>query len=95
MTNDNNPYEGLPLTIQQVSSITGVHKATLRYWERLFCHYVNPQRTGGNHRLYSSEDVRRVLELKRLMKVDGYTVSGVRRKLNLAELSPESEPAQN
>ena len=92
---DDNPYDGLPLTIQQVSTITGVHKATLRYWERLFSLYVNPQRTGGNHRLYSSEDVRRVLELKRLMKVDGYTVSGVRRRLNLAELSPESETAQN
>ncbi len=80
-----NLYDGLPLTIQQVSTITGIHKATLRYWEKLFALYIHPGRTGGNHRLYSSEDVRRVLELKRLLKVEGYTVGGVRRKLNLPE----------
>ena len=80
-----NLYEGLPLTIQQVSSITGIHKATLRYWEKIFAAYLRPQRTGGNHRLYSSEDIRRLLELKRLLKVEGYTVSGVRRKLNLPD----------
>ena len=80
-----NLYEGLPLTIQQVSTITGIHKATLRYWEKIFEAYLVPQRTGGNHRLYSSEDIRRLLELKRLLKVEGYTVSGVRRKLNLPD----------
>ena len=80
-----NLYEGLPLTIQQVSTITGIHKATLRYWEKIFEVYLQPQRTGGNHRLYSSEDIRRLLELKRLLKVEGYTVSGVRRKLNLPD----------
>ena len=82
-----NLYDGLPLTIQQVSSITGIHKATLRYWEKLFAAYIRPQRTGGNHRLYTSEDVRRILELKRLMKVEGYTVGGVKRRLNLPEAS--------
>lgn len=81
-------YEGIPLTIQQVSMITGVHKATLRYWEKIFGPYVQPSRTSGNHRLYSSDDVHRILELKRLMKVEGYTVSGVRRKLNLPEANP-------
>ena len=82
-----NLYEGLPLTIQQVSTITGIHKATLRYWEKIFTAYLAPQRTGGNHRLYSSEDIRRLLELKRLLKVEGYTVGGVRRKLNLPDAS--------
>lgn len=76
-------YEGLPLTIQQVSSITGIHKATLRYWEKLFAGFLAPDRTGGNHRLYGTEHVRRILELKRLMKIEGYTVGGVKRRLNL------------
>ena len=84
---DNLNLEGLPLTIQQVSTITGIHKATLRYWEKIFTSYVNPHRTGGNHRLYTSEDVRKLLELKRLLKVEGYTVCGVRRKLNLPDSS--------
>ena len=84
-----NLYDGLPLTIQQVSMVTGIHKATLRYWEKIFAQYLNPQRTGGNHRLYAPEDIHRILELKRLLKVEGYTVSGVRRKLNI------TDPTQN
>jgi DNA-binding transcriptional MerR regulator len=89
MTSDD-LYEGIPLTIQQVSMITGIHKATLRYWEKLFGAYVQPTRTHGNHRLYSSDHIHRILELKRLLKVEGYTVSGVRRRLNLTD-----SPSQN
>ena len=80
-------FESIPLTIHQVSQVTGIHKATLRYWEKIFGAYVRPNRTGGNHRLYTSDDVHRLLELKRLMKVEGYTVSGIRRRLNLPEAS--------
>ena len=84
---DPNLYEGIPLTIHQVSMITGIHKATLRYWEKIFESYVRPGRTDGNHRLYTADHVHRILELKRLMKVEGYTVSGVRRRLNLPDSS--------
>lgn len=77
--------QGLPLTIQQVSAATGVHKATLRHWEKLFEGYLSPQRSGGGHRLYTAEDLQRILALKRLLKEEGFTVEGARRRLSLEQ----------
>lgn len=84
----------VPLSISQVEMITGVPKTTLRYWERIFQEFLNPDRTGGNQRHYTLEDVQRVLTIKRLLKVEMYTVSGARRRLGLAP-EPETAPAQS
>ncbi len=73
----------IPLSISQVELITGVPKTTLRYWERVFQEYLDPDRTGGNQRSYTMGDIQRILTIKRLLKIEMYTVSGAKRRLGL------------
>ena len=75
----------LPLSISQVEMITGVPKTTLRYWERVFQEFLDPDRTGGNQRSYTMEDVKRILTIKRLLKIEMYTVSGAKRRLGIPQ----------
>ena len=75
----------IPLSISQVEMITGVPKTTLRYWERVFQEYLDPNRTGGNQRSYTMEDVQRILTIKRLLKIEMYTVSGAKRRLGIPQ----------
>lgn len=75
----------LPLTIHQVEMVAGVTKPTLRYWEKIFHDFLDPHRTSGNQRIYSMDDVRRILRIKRLLKIEMYTISGARRQLGLEQ----------
>ena len=81
--------QGIPLSISQVEMITGVPKTTLRYWERVFQEFLDPDRTGGNQRSYTMEDVKRILTIKRLLKIEMYTVSGAKRRLGIAQAQEE------
>lgn len=47
------------LPIREVARLTGVNPVTLRAWERRYG-LVVPQRTGKGHRLYSSDQVKRI-----------------------------------
>ena len=74
----------IPLSISQVEKITGTPKTTLRYWERVFQEFLDPDRTGGNQRSYTLADIQRILTIKKLLKIEMYTVSGARRRLGFA-----------
>ena len=76
------------LTIDQVSKLTGVKKTTLRYWEKEFSAYLQPQRTDTNRRQYSLDDIKRVEQLKQLIEVEKYKSIGVKMKLGLEEENP-------
>lgn len=73
------------LNIDQVSKITGVKKTTLRYWEKEFKDYLQPQRTDSNRRQYSMNDVERVETLRHLIEEEKYKSIGVKMKLGLTE----------
>ena len=75
----------LNLNIDQVSNLTGVKKSTLRYWEKEFSDYLQPQRTDSNRREYSMEDVEKVENLRRLIEEEKYKTIGVKMKLGLLE----------
>lgn len=74
---------GIPLSISQVESITGINKPTLRYWEKNFTGYLAPNRSDGNQRHYNMEEVHKILQIKKLLKSEGYTIVGARKKLGL------------
>lgn len=76
------------LTIDQVSKLTGVKKTTLRYWEKEFSAYLQPQRTDTNRRQYSLDDIKRVEQLRQLIEVEKYKSIGVKMRLGLEEESP-------
>lgn len=63
------------------SQITGVEVHTLRYWEREFAGYLDPIRTDGGQRRYRAEDIQVVLELKRLLRDEMFSIAGARKHL--------------
>ncbi len=83
-------FRNLMLTIDQISQITGVHKSTLRHWEKSFDGFLKPSRTQSNRRKYSLEDLDRVKAIKYLLEHEHLTAYGVR--LRLQEIfSPEGQ----
>jgi DNA-binding transcriptional MerR regulator len=66
--------------IGEVSDITGVPPYVLRYWESEFP-ALQPKKSGGGQRLYRKRDVVMVLEIKKLLYQERYTVAGARRRL--------------
>jgi len=70
--------------IGEVSEITGVPPYVLRYWESEFP-ALQPKKSGGGQRLYRKRDVVMVLEIKKLLYQERYTVAGARRRLTERE----------
>ena len=68
-----------------VAEIARVPVHTLRYWESMFKGIVHPCRSKGGQRRYSGGDVERVLEIKRLLKEEGYSINGAKRILKDSE----------
>lgn len=66
--------------IGEVSAITGVPPYVLRYWESEFP-ALQPRKSGGGQRLYRKRDVVMLLEIKKLLYHERYTVAGAKRRL--------------
>ena len=66
--------------ISVAAELTGMHPQTLRVYESKGL--VNPQRSGGNTRLYSRADIER-LELINQLTDEGINLAGVTRILDL------------
>ena len=75
--------------ISVAARILEMHPQTLRKYERLGL--VNPERTGGMLRLYSREDIRKILLIRHLMDNLGLNLAGVEFALNLVENLVELE----
>ncbi|MCC6629231.1 MAG: MerR family transcriptional regulator [Chloroflexi bacterium] len=72
--------EGLYI-ISVAARLLEMHQQTLRKYER--AGFIRPQRTGGNLRLYSVEDVERLRQIKYLVDVLGMNLDGVETMLTL------------
>ena len=70
-------------SIGETSRLTGVSRGMLRVWERE--RLINPRRTPGGHRLYSSNDVLRLRQIARLRRVDRLNMAAIRRELGTAD----------
>ncbi|MCR4315749.1 MAG: MerR family transcriptional regulator [Planctomycetes bacterium] len=81
--NQSQALYSIPLNISQVEKLTGVPKSTLRFWEKSFSEYLNVGRSEGKQRQYLSEDVDRILNVKKLLKDEMFTLQGARRRLGL------------
>lgn len=66
--------------IGEVSEIVGVEPYVLRYWETEF-DVLKPSKAPSRHRLYKKRDVELLLDIKRLLYSDGFTIEGARKKL--------------
>ena len=61
--------------IGYVARVTGLTPRQIRYYEQ--AGLIQPERTPGGHRLYSEDDLARLLEIRRLMQ-QGQSVQGIR-----------------
>ncbi|MBV9121436.1 MAG: MerR family transcriptional regulator [Chloroflexi bacterium] len=78
------PQEGgSHYVISVAARIANVHPQTLRHYERIGL--VNPSRTGGNIRLYSDQDIQRLLQIKRLIEELGVNLAGVEVIMNMTD----------
>jgi len=83
--------------ISVAADLAGVHPQTLRIYERK--ELINPQRSGGNTRLYSDADIERLRFIQHLTQDEGVNLAGVIRIMDLqlelertrAELKAERE----
>ena len=66
--------------IGDVSELAGVESYVLRFWETEFS-MLAPKKTGNGQRQYRRKDVETVLEIKRLLYDEGYTIAGARKAL--------------
>jgi len=66
--------------IGEVADIAGVKPYVLRYWETEFS-ILKPGKTRSKHRLYRRRDVEMVLEIKRLLHQERYTIEGAKKRL--------------
>jgi DNA-binding transcriptional MerR regulator len=75
-------------TIGEVSDLCAVKPHVLRYWEQEFPQ-LKPVKRRGNRRYYQRHDVVLIRQIRALLYVEGFTISGARNKL-----APES-PGSN
>ena len=66
--------------IGEVAKLVGVKPYVLRYWETEFS-VVRPGKTRSRHRLYRRRDVEMLLEIRRLLYGERYTIEGAKRRL--------------
>jgi DNA-binding transcriptional MerR regulator len=66
--------------IGEVAAIVGVPPYVLRYWESEFT-VVRPSKSRSKHRLYRRRDVETLLQIKRLLHDERFTIEGARKRL--------------
>jgi DNA-binding transcriptional MerR regulator len=65
--------------IGEVSRIAGVEPYVLRYWETEFS-FLRPRKNKSGQRVYTRKDLDMVLQVKKMLYEDRYTIEGVRKK---------------
>jgi len=75
-------------TIGEVSDLCGVKPHVLRYWEQEFPQ-LKPVKRRGNRRYYQRHEVQLIRQIRNLLYIDGFTISGARNKL---EQDVEGDP---
>ena len=66
--------------IGEVAEIIGVEPYVLRYWESEFPQ-IKPVRASSKQRLYRRQDLETLLDIKRLLYVEQFTIAGARKRI--------------
>ncbi len=71
--------EKLFYKIGEVSRIVGVEPYILRYWESEFS-FLKPRKNKSGQRVYVRSDLDLILQIKRMLYEERYTISGVKKR---------------
>src|SRR3989339_1290974 len=84
-------------SISEVSKLAGLEQYILRYWETEF-EQLKPGKNRAGNRIYTNKDIKLILQIKRLLREEKYTIEGAKKILsdlvlepNLQNTQPESE----
>jgi DNA-binding transcriptional MerR regulator len=77
--------------IGEVAKLVGVKPYVLRYWETEFS-IVRPGKTRSKHRLYRRKDVETLLEIRRLLYAERFTIEGAKRRLREGRAAGDASP---
>ncbi len=69
----------LYFTIRQISEVLGENPHVIRYWEKLFP-AVRPEKTKTGQRRYRTEDLAVLQRIRQMVREEGLTVEGVKRR---------------
>ncbi len=72
--------EKLYFKIGEVASLTKVKPYVLRYWESEF-KIISPRKSLTKQRVYSRRDIELILDIKRLLYKEGFTLDGAKKKI--------------
>ena len=70
-------------TIGEVGQLCAVKPHVLRYWEQEFPQ-LQPVKRRGNRRYYQRHEVELIRTIRKLLYIEGYTISGACNQLNAA-----------
>jgi DNA-binding transcriptional MerR regulator len=79
--------------IGEVSRIVGVEPYVLRYWETEFA-FLKPRKNKSGQRVYVKKDVELLLNIKKLLYQERYTIEGVRKRLGISAPVAEAKSEQ-
>ena len=66
--------------IGEAAEIVGVEPHVLRYWEGEF--KLRPQRSSSGQRMYRRKDLGKLIQIRRLLHDEGFTIAGARKALS-------------
>ena len=80
-------------SISEVAGMVGVLPYVLRFWEKEFPQ-IKPRKNRAGNRTYQARDIQRVMQIKRLLYDQGYTIEGARnflKRQGKKENNPDAE----
>lgn len=73
--------EKLYYSIGEVSGMLGVPVSTVRFWENEF-RILKPMKNKKGNRMFTSNDLKNLNIIHRLLREEGMTIAGVKKKLS-------------
>ncbi|MBZ0269468.1 MerR family transcriptional regulator [bacterium] len=67
-------------SITEVAEMADVKPHVLRYWETEFS-VLRPKKNRAGNRTYQEKDVKLVLQIRKLLYEEGFTIKGARKRL--------------
>ena len=67
--------------IGEVALMAGVKTSVLRFWETEF-EFLRPEKSAKGQRLYSKNEVDLVLQVRRLLYDEKFTIEGVKKRIS-------------
>jgi DNA-binding transcriptional MerR regulator len=84
--------EKLYFRIGEVSELAQLPTYVLRYWESEFAQ-LKPTKSSTGQRMYRRKDVECVMQIRRLLYEEGFTIAGARERLREEQRAPRPLPA--